>query len=109
MTLPQTTNIINLTPDEVIIGDRKVPTSGTIAYMATVILPIGELDGIPLVYNCLGGVENLPSAEAGTWYIVSSIVAAASVGRKDLLTPSGLVRDELGQIVGWQALSRNIP
>jgi hypothetical protein len=102
--------IINLTPHaiNVITTDGEtssIPPSGKIARVATETEPAGLIDGLPVVRTKFGQVTDLPPAEAGIWYIVSGIVRAALPARGDLLTPSGLVRDDEGRVIGCRALS----
>ena len=87
------------------------PVSDSIARVATKqvereALPIG----IPTVSQKFGEVEGLPEQKEGTYYIVSSIVAAALNGaRNDILIPDTgktCVRDENGRIVAVRQFIR---
>jgi len=64
---------------------------------------VGEVDGVPLVRQYHGRTV-LPEERPGTWYIVSTLVAAAHPGRRDLLVPTDLVRSADGTVVGCRAL-----
>lgn len=61
---------------------------------------------LPLLRIGHGRVENLPSPTAGTWYIVSRLVANACPDRDDLLVPALVVRDAHGNPTGCRALAR---
>lgn len=54
---------------------------------------------VPVVEKAFAGVEDLPPAAEGTFYIVSLAVAQAA-RRDDFLVPDDLVRDDQGRIVG---------
>ena len=102
--LPST--IVNLTPHAITVGSRSFPPSGTLARVAMLISPQGEIDGIPLFATAFGQVEGLPPQEAGRYYLVSALVASAEKDRTDLLSPSGLVRDEQGRVIGCEGFTR---
>jgi hypothetical protein len=60
---------------------------------------------VPVSSVELGEVHELPDPVAGTWYVVSLVVAYAHPERDDLLVPDDLVRDEQGRVIACQALS----
>ncbi|RLI31246.1 hypothetical protein DRO48_01235 [Candidatus Bathyarchaeota archaeon] len=124
---------VNLTPHEIRVvrkdgSELRLPPSGRVARLRTVSVPVGEVEGVPIVRTELGhlnkspkrlpglsreGVlysisdllaEDLPEPQEGVFYIVSSMVAEALSWRKDLLapdtSPASAVRDEQGRIVG---------
>ena len=107
--------VINLTPHEVrLVGeDGKVliafPPSGQVARLVEEEekLPSLSVEGtfVPLRRKKFGRVENLPSPQEGTLYIVSLPVAQAMPERHDLLVPHKPVRDEKGRVVGARALA----
>jgi len=96
--------IINMTPHPVTVGGRTFAPSGSVARCTEVQEPAGTLDGIPLVTVRRGPVEGLPAPSEGTYYIVSSVVAAAA-GRRDLLVPAKLARDAEGRVIGAEAFA----
>ena len=106
LTIPLTTTITNLTPHAIVVGSRSFPPSGTLARVAMVITPQGEIDGVPLFKTAFGRVEGLPPMEAGRYYLVSALVASAASDRDDLLSPSGLVRDGEGKVIGCEGFTR---
>lgn len=61
-----------------------------------------DINGVPVFYVSYGEVENLPEPKDMTFYVVSSIVAtqAKKDGRYDVMTVSGPVRNNKGQVVG---------
>jgi hypothetical protein len=102
--------IINLTPHAINIlgtvnGDITIPPSGRVARVSAETEHAGVIGGLPIVRTTYGQATDLPAAESGTWYIVSSIVRAAYPARGDLLTPAELVRDDDGRVIGCRALS----
>jgi hypothetical protein len=106
--------LVNLTPHEIIIvrdGERlAVPPSGVVARVAATrrVVATIDVDGMVIPVNRVefGQVENLPEPQAGTWYIVSAIVAQAVPERDDLVIPDDAVRDDQGRIIGARALAR---
>ena len=68
---------------------------------------LGVWDNVPVVGVQYGVVENLPDEQDGVKYVVSALVANAARkhGRKDLLTPARLVRDDNGNVVGCLAFA----
>lgn len=66
------------------------------------------IEGIPTVTTHIEKLCDLPKAKPDTYLIVSAIVAnqGRNKGRKDLLVPSRLVRNEDGFVVGCLALGR---
>ena len=106
LTIPLTTTIVNLTPHAITVGSRSFPPSGSLARVAMLITPCGEIDGVPLFSTAFGQVEGLPPQEAGRYYLVSALVASAEKDRTDLLSPSGLVRDEKGIVIGCEGFTR---
>lgn len=62
---------------------------------------------VPLTRPQFGDVYNLPTPLPGHWFVVSRIVADAAKGRKDLLVPDELVRDDNDVILGCTSFSRN--
>ena len=98
------TKIINLTPHKVVINDGTIfEPSGTVARVAVHQVPDGEVNGIPVMKQTFGQLENLPEPQDNTIYIVSQIVlsAAKELGRTDCVAPdtANAVRDEEGRIV----------
>lgn len=101
---------VNLTPHEIVLWGRPIPPSGMVARCAVeehllryIIHPETE-DGVPVYAVSFGAVEGLPVPIPGTYYLVSSIVAAAVRGRTDVVVPHHLVRDDAGRITGCLAL-----
>ena len=107
-------NIVNLTPHDIILrhpdveGITVIPKSGAVARVTTVAGKATVVEGIPCpVYtaDAVGGVENVPPFEQGTWLLVSGLVGSALAGtRSDVLVPGtgpkdGAIRNEKGWIV----------
>lgn len=106
--------IINLTPHEVtILSDSLEPlvcfSAAKTENCARVLSRrtfFDSIESIP-VFDChVTSVANLPAPERNTFYIVSSLVAAAAYERTDLLTIGGIIRDSEGLIIGATCLQR---
>lgn len=103
--------IHNFTPHEirVVAEDNTVLCtliSEGIARVSSETVQVDTLNGIPVTETRFGEVVGLPAEEAGTYYVVSRMVASAATGRQDLLVPSRQVRDEKGNVAGCMSLDR---
>jgi hypothetical protein len=107
--------IVNLTPHDInIIANGKTITlkrDGSIARIEEGAASEMNVlwDGtnpIPVYGVEYGKILGLPAPNPGTFYVVSSMIAEAAkaLGRKDVLSPYGLVRDEKGVVVGAKGL-----
>lgn len=108
------TRFVNLTPHAIKVANEggtivlEVAPSGQQARCAASSEVVGEFDGIPVVKSTFGAVEGLPEPEAGTIYIVSSLVAGQVSGRDDVVAPDTgptAVR-EAGQVVAVKRFQR---
>ena len=99
--------IINLTPHSINIIDKQIPPSGKVARVSVTSKEAGTFAGIPLKIPTFGDVVDLPDPEPNTMFIVSALVRSACPKRKDLASPSDMVRDEDGRIIGCRALDIN--
>ena len=107
--------IVNLTPHDVTVvnGDhhQTIPASGSVARVDTVSTPAGVLfngkSPIALTRTSYGAVVGLPDYQSGTYYIVSALVRQAVPHRTDVYSPSGLVRDAAGKVIGCSGLDSN--
>jgi len=111
--------IKNYTPHQVRIVDAEgnvlatFPSEGAIRVKSNQTL-IGhatyddqeDMQGIPVFATEFGDIDNLPSKQDDTVYIVSRIVKSACPERDDLVVPNELVRDSNGNIIGCQSFSR---
>lgn len=98
----------NLTPHPIVINGHTIHSSGVarvkqetneVGYIET------EFGRIPITVTELSSnVLNLPEPVEGVFLIVSAIVRQALPDRPDLASPSGLIRDEAGRIVGCESL-----
>lgn len=109
------TTLINLTPHPItIVGLQPIPPSGQIARVST--LPTQAVGTMDTAFGQIqihaqrvyGQVVGLPDPQDGTAFIVSAMVADAvrASGRPthDLFSPSDLLRDDQGQVVGTTGL-----
>ena len=107
--------LVNLTPHDVVVYDDggdvvlTIPASGQIARCAETTTRVGVVGGVPVVRKDYGAIVGLPAeVEGGDGYIVSALVSAAGakLGRRDLYSPSDLVRDDQGRVVGCKSLAQ---
>ncbi|MGI5872705.1 MAG: hypothetical protein ACOX8T_11800 [Bacillota bacterium] len=105
------TTFVNLTQHDINVlePETTIPPSGTEARCAVSREQVAELGGITVNRTVFGDVDNLPAPQAGTYYIVSALVAQACPGRTDLLIVDEVERDEAGRIVGCRALATMRP
>lgn len=104
--------LINLTPHAIVIVGNPAATiapSGTVARCSVKREKVADINyngaQIPVNKTVFGDVEGLPEPKDNTFYIVSSIVAAACPYRNDLLITDDAVRDDNGNIIGCRALA----
>lgn len=95
--------IINATPHAIILNNgTKFEPSGIVARVTAKLELETIVDGIHLFRQTFGEVEGLPEETAGTVYIVSAMVLAAT-DRKDCIAPAtghkDVIRNEAGYIV----------
>lgn len=83
----------------------KLEPSGQVARVASESKQVGTVSGVSIYETKFGEVEGLPEPKEGVYFVVSRLVLQAS-GRKDLLSPGELVRNEAGQPIGCKGLSR---
>ena len=102
-------NIINLTPHaiNIIQGDNmiKIPPSGTVARVAVQIVATDN----PMLYTQqYGDVQDLPTPQDNTIYIVSALVIERVPQRTDVYAPltAQAIRNDAGQIIGVPGLVR---
>lgn len=108
--------IINLTPHTLNIhlgeGDvLEVLPSGDVCRISTKVEKVSDLplpDGrkVPVMGTAFGNVKGLPAPKVGVTYVVSGLVRSRLIGREDVMAPGPLVRNEKGQPVGCQGLTR---
>ena len=78
------------------------PEGGDLPRVSQETEQVGEEEDIPLFRTTYGEIHNLPAPQEGVFLICSGLVAtaAAAQGRGDVLSPSQLVRDGEGKILG---------
>ena len=106
---------VNLTPHEIVVEPLdgpavRLPATRPAARVAEVIMDSSlhkTPDGVVEVHQIeLREVEHLPDPAPDTMYVVSSMVAAAQPGRKDLVSPYGEVRHASGRVRACRGLAR---
>ena len=106
--------IVNLTPHALTLkgvdGVLVVPPSGEVVRVSQTDTALGvvQVDGVelPLVAKQFGAVVGLPDAQDGVLFVVSGMVRSALTGRDDVWAPGPLLRDDAGNVVGANGLSR---
>lgn len=114
-------NVHNRTPHPItilaadgvtVVASLPAAQRGEVARVETTTETDGRVGGIPIMRTRWGQIVGLPEYEAGTYHVVSVIVAEAAVdsGRNcdDLLVPGDQVRDARGRIVGCRGLTRAV-
>ena len=99
--------IINLTPHAINFPTMCIAPSGQIARVSCESLVVGYAAGIPLKKSTYGEVTGLPEPQDGVTYVVSAMVRNSCPNRKDLGSPSELIRDEENRVIGCNALDIN--
>lgn len=93
-----------------VVASYSAGLRGEVARVETTTEDDGRLDGVPITRTRWGQIVGLPVPAAGTYHIVSAIVAEAAIdcgrGADDLLVPGDQVRDQQGRIVGCRGLTR---
>lgn len=106
--------IINLTPHPLKIQkldgsflELPKPEAGNLIPRRTAkSVQMDPIEGVAIATTVFGEVENLPSVQEGTIYIVSRLVVDGAPDRTDLFAPGELLRDPEGNIIGAKGLAR---
>jgi len=102
----------NLTPHAVVLLDdagqvvRSFEPELPLPRVSMQTVPAEAIDGLPVVRQEYGAVQDLPAEEPGIFLVVSALVQQACPERHDLLIPTLLVRDDAGRIIGCRAFAR---
>lgn len=82
-------SFVNLTPHAITVeGLGTIPASGQVARVETRRCCVGSINGVRLVSQTFGDVQNLPEPREGVVYVVSSLVLSALAGtRRDVVAP----------------------
>ena len=101
--------LINLTKNPVVLPNGSIiEPSGFVSQATFKYSKVGEIDGIPLLVSKIQSITNIPEKQdPGIMYIVPSVVRIEMPHRADLMSPSKLVRDKSGVIVGCNAFEVN--
>lgn len=101
--------LINLTPHTIKLpnGESVEPT-GYVARVHTTQSQVGSIRGVPILESSIAKSVNLPEQEDDVAYIVPSVVRQMAPARKDLLSPTKLIRDHNGVVIGCGAFERNV-
>lgn len=105
--------LLNLTPHSVVLRasdgtEAHLRPGGPVPRLPVQTTTVGEVQvadaTIPLVRECFGPVDDLPEPSDDVLFVVSRMVVDAFPRRRDLVCPTGLLRDDAGQVVGATAL-----
>jgi hypothetical protein len=100
--------LINLTPHSIKLGNGEtIDPTGYVSRVNTTQSQTGDIRGVPILESSLNKTVNIPEEEEGVAYIVPSVVRQMAPKRRDLLSPTKLIRDGRGNVVGCGALERN--
>ena len=100
--------LINLTPHDIAItGYGIVEPSGQSVKVHSHLSKVADADGVPIMCCKESKVSNLPDPMDNILYIVPAYVRTALPQRTDLASPTKLIRDGAGRIVGCGALEIN--
>lgn len=113
------TKLTNCTPHDIVIDTDTtlvtIPPSGRVARVAMTTSKVASvaIDGddgsradVPIMVSVAGDVYDVPDPTPDTYYIVSRLVLDSLPDRDDLVVPTGMVRDDAGNILGCTGLSR---
>lgn len=99
---------INLTPHKInVTGYGDLEPSGIVSRSHGHLMQIDVIDGVPMMVAEFAGVSNLPEPKRGVMYIVPTHVREALPDRSDLASPSKLIRNSVGHVIGCGALQVN--
>ena len=98
--------IVNLTPHPINLPTGEFRSKGLARVQQTTEF-IGKFDEIDLTRSTFGEVTGLPPQSNGVLYVVSAMVRLALPNRIDLASPSLIVRNDNGLIVGCNGLEVN--
>lgn len=101
------TKLVNLTANNIIIGNRVIEPSGIIARFTSPLTKVGEADGVPLLISSSRNIANLPPEQDDTIYIVPGYIRTAVPARQDLASPAKVIRDLNGVAISCGALEIN--
>jgi|SRR5690554_369537 len=102
--------IINCTPHKINIHNSDgtkttLNPSGIVPRVQVNRTFLQKSGGIDVYRPDFGKPIGMPDRKPDTFYVVSSLLAAAVPDRDDLLTPGDAIRDDQGRIVGCKGLN----
>lgn len=102
--------IINCTPHTVSVHNSDgtkltLNPSGTVPRVQVNRTFLQKAGGADVYRPDYGKPSGLPDRADDTFYIVSSLLAAAAPDRDDLLTPGNPIRDDQGRVIGCKGLN----
>lgn len=103
-------SLVNLCPHSMIVEGVETVYLPPAAFPARLRLEeteVGYLDGIPIVEQKALDPVGLPSENQGVLLVVSSMLRVAQPHRLDLVSPTRLIRNDLGEVIGCRALCCN--
>jgi hypothetical protein len=100
--------VINLTPYPInVAGHKPIEPDGEAARVNAQTIHTGSINGMPVFETVVNGATGLPQPKKDTVYIVPTMVRQAYPGRRDLVSPAKLLRNELGVVNGCLGLEMN--
>lgn len=99
---------INLTPHKVCLPNgTQIDPSGFVARANLQSKQLYDWDGISFFQSELKSISNVPEPKSGNLYIVPVIVRVNMPDRADLVSPTRLIKNQKGEVVGCGAFEVN--
>lgn len=102
-----TPHVINIIENNAVVRTFPHNPNDPIPRCSSSSVRIMDMIDIPLYQTVFGEVENLPDQTPTTFLIVSALVRTQLPTRLDLISPSQLVRDDAGVIIGCKGFDTN--
>lgn len=100
--------LVNLTPHVISLPNGTlIEPSGYVARANLQTRQLAEWNGIAFFDSELKSVSNVPAQSVGTYYIVPVIVRVNLPTRPDLISPTRLIKNHKGEVIGCGAFEVN--
>lgn len=100
--------LVNLTPHTISLPNgTTIEPTGYVARANLHYNQIMEWEGVTFFSTEMKAISNVPAPEKDTYFIVPVIVRVNMPDRTDLLSPTRLIRNNKGEIVGCAAFEVN--
>ena len=100
--------LVNLTPHTIALPNgTTIEPTGFVARANLQSQQLHEWNGVTFFFSELKTISNVPDPKPDTYYIVPVIVRVNLPDRGDLLSPTRLIRNHKGEVVGCGAFEVN--